>query len=545
MNSSEQKIIQALSLRRDSDVSTSSLVKVVFPQEYEEIVSLLSNPQRDFDLIKVAKRNKARLHRKLLYHLNKLSDEGFLRITRVEGKGEKFFALNHDSLVSDKKSLAVQRVVESVSSLDSSNFLSGVEDFEEKKILKRFDSQNWLSRINSFVIECSRFSSVKKLYDVILDLYPVYNDVVGLLDFQGVVERSSVEDLSSFIRKLNADTIDYNKYVNLIFDLEAVKTYVKISDFIELFSEIDPERVFIIFQTNSKVLSSQNRLVNTIIKCFSDKKIRVNIQNVDLHRAPYLIGRAGAYTFDESDWDLYCLEIRGKTIGLCCGETSIYIDINRFFKDKPNFTAFRDLILKSARALLLATALQRKKSDSFFKSINRLNGAYQNKFFSLSYNYIRLWNYDLLFDEESSTDSGFLVFNDLLVSAVDELSDFSKSEETIFRSCGIPIRFNLVLSSAFRRFDKDFLSPRIYKKVLIKKLSDFYSDKVIRDIRRRESLYKVFKGGDRVRFFRDGASLSEEIISEFHFLLNNHYLPLFTYDFRSLKGELTLDSFFG
>jgi len=169
---------------------------------------------------------------------------------------------------------------------------------------------------------------------------------------------------------------------------------------------------------------------------------------------------------------------------------------------------------------------------------------FSKQVFTFSYTYIRLWNYDLLFSSEPNDDTGFVIFNDLLISAVDELDEFCKSEETIFRSCGIPIRFKVVLSSAFRRFDKDFLSPRIYKKVLIKGLSDYYSESVIRDIRRRESLYRVFKGGDRVRFFRDSRSLSEEIISEFHYLLNNHYLPFFTYDFRDLKGELTLNSFF-
>jgi hypothetical protein len=544
MNKIEQKIIQALTLRKDSDISTTALVKSVFPEEYEEIVSLMNNPQHDFELIKIGKRNKARLHRKLLYHLNKLTDDEFISLTRVVGKGEKFFALNSDKVVKDKKGVAVQRVVESMSSMkDDVPALSGIEEYEDNKIVKRFDYQNWLTKINSFVIECSRIHSMKKLYDTVNELFPIFNDVIGLLDFQDVVDKSSVEEQTNFLRKVNIDTKDYNKYINLIFDLTKIKNYVKMSDFFDVFADVNPDKVFVIFQTNSKTLSSQNRLINGVIKNFSDKKIRVNIQNIDLHKAPYIVGRAGSYTFDEQDWDKYCADVRGKTVGACCSETSIYIDIYRAFKDRVNYSEFRDLIMKTAKALLLATSSQRKRSDSLFRPVNKLNNGYQSKFFSFSYNYIRLWNYDLLFSQEQDKDSGFLIFNDLLMSAVDELDEFCKSEETIFRSCGIPIRFKIVLSSAFRRFDKDFLSPRIYKKVLIKSLSDYYSDVVVRDIRRRESLYKVFKGGDRVRFFRDSKSLPEEIISEFHFLLTNHYLPFFTYDFRSLSGEVTLDSF--
>ena len=545
MNKIEQKIIHILTLNKNTDISTTKIVKEIFPEEYEEITQLLNNPQKDYELIRIGKRNKARLHRKLLYHLNKLTNEEYIQITKIEGKGEKYFTLNEDKTVQDKKSQKIQRVVESISTLnEDSPSLTGIEEYEDKKIVKRFDHNNWLNRINSFVLESTKYPNIKKLYETLTELFPVYNDVIGLLDFQEIVEKNTVEELTNFLKKTNIDTKDYNKYINLVFDLTKIKNYVKVSDFFSYFSEINPDKIFVIFQTNSKTLSKQNRLISNVIKNFSKEKIRVNIQNIDLHKAPYLIGRAGAYTFNEEDWETYKEKVKGKTIGACCSETSIYIDIYRTFKDKVNYSEFRDLILKTAKALLLATSTQRKKSDSLFRPINKLNTGYQNKFFSFSYNYIRLWNYDLLFKQEENEDSGFLLFNDLLLSAVDELEDFCKSEETIFRSCGIPIRFNVVLSSAFKRFDKDFLSPRIYKKVLIKNLSDYYTEKIIKDIQRRESLYKVFKGGDRVRFFRDGKSSPDEIISEFHFLLTNHYLPLIAYDFRSLKGEITLDSFF-
>ena len=544
MNKTEQRIIQALTLRKNTDVATSSLVKEVFPEEYKEIIALQNNPQRDIELIKAGKRNKARLHRKLLYHLNKLNEEEYITQTKTKGKGEKFFAINSEKIIQDKKGFAINRVIESVSTIkEETNTLSGIEDYEEKKIVKRFDQQNWLTKINSFVIEINKFQNIKKLYENINELYPVYNDVIGLLDFQEMIEKSTIEEITNFIRKINIDTKDYNKYINIIIDMTKIRNYVKVSDFIDIYSEINPDKIFIIMQTNTKTLSNQNRLINNTIKKFSENKIRINIQNLELHKPPYMIGRAGAYTFLEEDWEQYQKNIKGKTIGACCSETSIQIDIYRSFKDKVNYTAFRELIIKTSKALLIATSTQRKKSDSLFRAINNMNQGHQNKFFSISYNYIRLWNYDLLFDREQNTDTGFLIFNDLLVSAVDELSEFSKSQETIFRSCGIPIRFKILLSSAFRRFDKDFLSPRIYKKVLIKSLKDYYTEQIIKDIRRRESLYKVFKGGDRVRFFRDAKSQPEEIISEFHHLLTNHTLPLFTYDFRTLKGELTLDSF--
>ncbi len=544
MKKTEQKIIQILTQRKNTDISTTSLVKQLHPEKYEEIRNLIENPQRDIDLIKIGKRNKARLHRQILYHLNKLKEENYIQITRIEGRGEKYFKLNETKTINDKKGQEVQRIIESMTNLqDELSTLTGIEEYEEQKIVKRFDHNNWLTKINSFILETNKTQNIKKLYELINELYPTYNDVVGLRDFQEIIEKSTPEEQTNFIKKINIDTKDYNKYINLIIDLTKIRNYVKISDFINIFADINPDKVFIIFQTTSKTLTTQNRLINTLVKKFSENKIRVNIQNKNLNKAPYMIGRAGAYTFNEEEWERYEEEIQGKTIGACCSETSIYIDIYRTFKDKINYTNFRELILKTSKALLIATATQRKKSDHLFKPINKANQNYQNKFFNTSYNYIRLWNYDILFNEETNKEEDFERFKDLLTSTVEEVEDFCKREETIFRSCGIPIRFKIVLSSAFRRFDKDFLSPRIYKKVLIKSLKDYYRDDVIKDIKRRESLYKIFKGGDRVRFFRDAKTSTDEIITEFHYLLTNHHLPLFTYDFRTLKGELTLNSF--
>ncbi|MFA6090108.1 MAG: hypothetical protein WC755_09705 [Candidatus Woesearchaeota archaeon] len=312
------------------------------------------------------------------------------------------------------------------------------------------------------------------------------------------------------------------------------------------YAELAPENVVIILQTNSKALSNQTRLTSQIIKKFSEYKLRINIQNKDIHKAPYLIGRAGTYTFDDEEWNQYLENIKGKTLGLCCSNTSIYIDVNKFFKEKHNYAEFRELLLKCARALLLATSMQRKKSDILFKPINIINENNQSKFFSMSYNYIRLWNYGSVFIDKSTLENEeekFEKFRNLLESTMTELTEFCKAEETIFKSCGIPIRYKVVLSSAFERFDKEFMSPRTYKKFTVKGLDDFYTETAIKDIRQRESLFRIFNGGDRIRFFRDRNFTPEEVISEFNFLLNTFNLPLISYDFESLKGEVTLNNF--
>ncbi len=536
MHAIEQKILQFFADKNELEKSTSDIVKTVLEKDYSEILELINNPQKDPELVKLGRRKKARLHRKLLYHLNKLEEEKCLVVTKVLGKGEKYFKLNGVDKTNTKADY--KKVLESFTSIKDTNFsISGLEDYEQEGIIKKFDNANWISKVNSLLVEVKHFNDSKKLYSLIEDLYVLYNDVVGLYNFQEVVENMNFEDINAFIKKINADTKNYNKYVNIIIDLTKVKNSLKLSDFIRAFADINPDKIFLIFMAKSKALTNQNRMLAQLVKSFSENKIRINIQNTEVHEAPYMLGRAGCYTFSDEDW--LNMNKNKEFFVACCSQTSLYVDVYRLLK-KKSFLELRDVLIKSARALLIGNAQQRKKSDYLFKSLSDVNPEGLANFLGYSYNYIRLWNYDL---SEESSDFDFDNFGALIKKTNDEIEDFFKTEEKIFKSCGIPIRFRVVVSSAFRRFDKEFLSPRIYKKVTIRNISDYDSKSVINYIRKREFLYELFKGGDRVRFFRSSSFSNEDVIKEFNFILDNFNIHFFTYDFRAMKGEITLDNF--
>lgn len=545
MHPAEQKILQTFAKNPLREISTSELVRLVFSKEYDEAQKYVHNATNDSEIIRLGKRKKARLHRKILYHLNKLTEENLLLVTKMEGKGEKFFSLNPEKTVEGKRDKAIKTVFDSVSNLNEEVFmLSGLESYEEAKFVKKFDSKNWVNKINALIVESQAKPNLKDLYSMISGLYPVFNDVLGVNCFNLIIDKENLQDLNNFIKKADMDTKDYNKYLNLIIDLEKIKDSVKLTDFISGFAEINPERIFLIFRMNSKTLNSHLRFVKQLIKNFSENKIRINIQNTDLKIGPSLIGRAGCYSLTNEEWDFYLKQIKGETIGLCLSETAVYVDVYRFFKSGKSVSEFRDFLLKASRALLLATTTLRKRSDMFFRELNGLNGNNQSKFFSLSYNYIRLWNYSIA-EKGDVEEEGYEFENfELLIRAsIDEINEFCKSEETIFKSCGIPIRFRIALSSTFKRFDEEFLSPRIYTKITIKNIEDFKDEKVVKYLRRRESLVKLFNGADRARFFRAANFTNEEVINELEFLLSQTTIPLFAYDFRSRKGELTLDNF--
>lgn len=548
MHPTEQKILRVFAKNPLREFSTTEIVVQVFEKEYEESQKYIHNETNDSELERLGRRSKARLHRKLLYHLNNLTESGLLIVPKTEGKGEKFFALNPEKKVNGTKDEEVKRVFESVSTLneDDAFILSGLESYEEAKFVKKFDSKNWIKKLNAILIDSEMKKSCKEVYALINEVYPNFNDVIGLYGFEKIVDLDSLQELSNFIKKTDLDMKDYNKHMNIIIDLNNTSNSVKLTDFVSTFSEIAPEKVHMIFRLSKKSISNHTRVLKQIIKSFADQKIKINIQNTDLSSAPYLVGRAGAYTISEQEWDSYLTFVRGKTIGICFSETSLYVDVYRFFNSGKSVSDFREFLLKAARALLLATTAQRKSSDLLFKSLNVMNGESQSKFFLFSYNYIRLWNYDISDAYDSDDWRKRFDFNNfvaMLKSSVEEMNEFCKSEETIFKSCGIPIRFNIALSSAFNRFDENFLSKRIYTKITIKGQNDFSEKSVADYLLRRELLVKLFSGGDRIRFFRSADYTQEQVLSEFNHLLTHFQAPFFCYDFRTRKGELTLDNF--
>jgi hypothetical protein len=211
------------------------------------------------------------------------------------------------------------------------------------------------------------------------------------------------------------------------------------------------------------------------------------------------------------------------------------IDLRKVYQSEDSVSLLSDLINKCARSLVRLTAIQREQAVVSFNKINLLNSPNEHRFFEFSNSLIRLWNYDIdadYFDQ--------LVLQ--LQQSVKDLVAFSRTQETIFRACGLPITMNIELSSAFRKFSKNF-SKRKYNKITISSKKDLLSDRLRSHIEKRQDLFSIFNS-DRLRFFRSEGSSPKDVVEEFFILLELYRIPLFAYEFKKRQGEITLDNFF-
>lgn len=532
------QILKLFKQKQNHELSTSEIVERLFPKEAEAYLEKINNPFNDKTLVQKGKDEKAQLHRRVLYYLNNLVYEGLISVKREGPKGEKIFTL----LLDENSELIVGKGRKKLLITKPVSLSLPIEGYENENLVRKYDPQGWTDRLNSIYLDSSRFSDLNDFYMLISQCFPSINDVIGLVFFEKIMLRVSSEELKSFLKKLNSDCVDYGKFISVVVDFTNLEPddSDKIIEMIMAYATIKPSNINIIFDVSYKELLSHHKIFESTINIFSQAKIKLYLKNSDLHEPPYLLGKAGPYTFEEQEWETYLEQFKEKTIGLVNSQSAIAIDFGNFFEKYNNITRFRQLILAVSKTLLYANSLQRRNSDELFRQLINLNGKYAMEFFSFGKNYIRIWNYGW---KESTRDYAMMI--DLLRSAKEDIEDFCLSEETIYKSCGIPVRFRISLAVAAKGFD-EYMAEDKWKKIYIKDTEDLHSPSLTEMLKEKEQISSVFTGGNYVLFHRASGTPAKEMLRELSIIMNTYKITMFCYDFGEVMGtNMKLTNFLG
>jgi len=526
----EQKILNKFKKEPLREISTTEIVREAHPEDYSRILLSIDNEQKDRRTANQAKRKKGQLHRKVLYHLNNLVSNGVLKVSSIKGKGEKYFALTIDEgeLVVEKHHRQIVITKPSIST-------NLIEEYEAKGIVHKYDPENWVNKLNCILLESTNHSGINKFYDLVYNCFSEVNDCLGLNNFEHMIQGNTPENMAENLRRMDIDTRDHDRFVSIIINARNINDDEKMSKFIRDFVKIKPKNIPVVFKADSKDLKSHDKLFRMIGEEFLKEEIRLNFHNRKVHEAPIIFGKAGPYSLSDEEWQDYEENIRGKTIGLAMASTSIAIDMHRLMQEDRSSKEFRELLMRTAKTLLKVSANQRKKSNDYFKRLNELNKPYTKKFFAHTKNHIRFWNFNLKDPQQEN-------LLELFESSREEIKRFCSTERIIYNSCGIPTNFDIVFSSIFTRFNNS-LSQREYVKTIVRDFKDYHGDEMAYFIATKERLAKIFDGGDRCRFSRKDTGSTGAIMREIIFLMNSFELPLITYDFREVKGEIKLTNF--
>ncbi|MBN1377523.1 hypothetical protein JW949_04310 [Candidatus Woesearchaeota archaeon] len=528
MGDIQHSILELFKKEPNMNISTHEIISRLFSSDYASIEKKLKSTDREEKA--KAKKQKAGLHRMILYHLNKLVDDNILKVTSIQGKGEKVFSLNIDEgeYVIEKNR---KRVFIKKTSLPS----MPMEKYESQNILLRFGGDSWISKLNAVLIECENFESLSLLYSAMQETISNINDAIAFNNFEYFIFNNPEEKITDFIKRIAIDAEDYGRCINIIINFNNIHDKNKVLAFLDIFSRFRSDNLEVIFNIDDKSLHSYSDFFEKTIELFHEKNIKLNINNTGISPSPCFFGQTGVYVFDREEWEKYAQEKDDSLIGLACAQCIVAADVYRFFQKYKTNNEFRDFIMSIARSLVSANTIQRRKFIEFFGDINKLNKSNIRGFYQYNRNYIRFWNYDWKEQKE--------LMIDLIKSCKEKINEFCYDEEAVFKSCGIPIRFRIAFSSIFNNYGDEFLSKRTYAKTTLHNINDFQKPEFNDFIKTREKILNVFDGGDRIRFFRAGNIYPKEIIHELSFILKSYNIPFFCYDFSKRESNLTLKNF--
>ncbi|MFH1511470.1 MAG: hypothetical protein ABIF10_07295 [Candidatus Woesearchaeota archaeon] len=530
MKGADYQILAIMKKDAERQYSTSEIVKLTEPEEWQKAMNLINNDFNDRKASSDGKRVLAQLHRKWLYYLNKLVKEQILRVSYVGNKGEKSYSLN----IAEGEDLILERSHKKIIITRPRQPAMPTEGYEQKGIIYKYDEQNWISRVNSILVESTGFEDITGIYTFVTKCFNSVNDAIGIANCEAVFQQHKDKSVEAFLQSLGLACEDYGRETTLIFDVDSIKDEEKILKLIS-HAQGTHSRLHYIWEITNRSLEEKKIFFKQLIEILSRAKVRLNIKNKGLWRPPYILGKAGPYTFNQQDWRAYIKELRNTNTSIVCAQSTVALDIQRCLTEKRGLEDFTSLILKASRTLLAANAIQRNNFKDYFGNIWKSNASAE--IMSYSRNYIRFWNYGWK-DEQAGLPI------ERIASSKEGVSRFCASQYIIYQACGMPTRFEIAFAPAFKGFHTGMSEER-FQRLVIAKASDFHDEKMRKTLHAKEKLFQIFDGGDRARFFHSGTFDSEEIVRELGIILSTYKFPLFSYDFSQVPGSnLKLDSFF-
>lgn len=505
------EILKAFERESNRFFSTSMLVDAVYPRQMHAIREQLQFGDKERK--HASQQEKSKLHRKILYYIGTLVDEGVIAVARVDAHGEKIYQLAQPTVQvhSNGSTITIAQHPLHTHYIEREMEESSIRIYEEASVLSRFDA---------FYLDCSRADGLGHVLQRTEIALRMTSDVVCLGEFQLLVDRYNRDDLDEFLSNLQLLTLDEAKQVCLLLDTRKAA----VAEFVDLVMSRGLKRVQFVLVADHKSLMTPD--VTACIAAVQARREKINIHYAPLHPYPIFVGKAGPYGVQEAEWTSYRTELPADLPGFIVSQTTVCIDMERLSQTPAH--DMRKTILNAAKTLHALVSQQRL----LHTSIGELTKLYSEPalLFHSASAYIRFWNYDW---ERTS-----LVIN----SVIADVTRFTRTQETIYRACDLPYHCSIQLSSTFSKFAKD-LSPRRYRKWRIQSVRDMQSTAFQEYSRERLKHLQMFANIDRMRVFHASNTAQEQITQEIMFLANAGF-PLITIDFSPLQNVRPLTEYF-
>ncbi|MCK4669964.1 MAG: hypothetical protein KAT43_02080 [Nanoarchaeota archaeon] len=533
MGNPEYDILKIFQREPYRELSTTELSSIVQKEQFECIQEILKDKYSSRDSIKQAKSQKKKLHRQLLYHLNKLVESGLLKVSKISPKGQKYFILgieNGKKIIIDGNVRTDQEISISKPKLP----LFPIGDYEKQDIVAKY-GKDWLSKVDSIFLEANMFDNNREITEMVDICFPNINDCICLNNFETLVSKHDIEDVVRFLKKINSKCIDFDKVACCSVTVKNIINNDKFLEVLKQYLKLDDIRTLLVFNMSKEDIKTS--LFENIIEMISASTKELYIKNNEVSTVPYFIGKVGPYTIDEKDWKHYKNEFKDKLYGFVLAQATLFLDITKLFeKKKRNLESFENIVKKLMFTFNESNDVQRMQSRHLFPELFKLDKE-KGDFLIFSRNLIRLWNYGW---KSPNFDQDFL--SEYMESGYKMVKDFSRYQEIVYKCCGMPTRIKISLSSAHKDAVQSFMTKSNFLKFKVRNITDLQNNKATLAV--KEKLFELMDGGDIMSFYKIGIIDTAALKNEIQYIFNHFKLPFFKYNFGETKDKnITLDKF--
>lgn len=486
-HSIQESILHFLQKDPTQEQTTSQIIQVLYKEEYLNIDNKIQDQLQDKQQKKNAKYDKAKLHRKILYHLNQLVLENKIQVVRTSSKGEKSFI-----------PLMQQTNQHSVAPVQ-------LRSLAREGPLIIVDPENMLTRINACLINCKRVQSMKQLARITEAIIPLINDVMTLDNIEYLINTFAIEDVINVLQKIIIKTPEQIT-CNLIIDIQRIQNT---QNLITLTQRLQAENIIFLLRTDARIVQTNHSLHSECIRQCAENKVSWAIVNKRQHPSPLMIGKMGTYTLNRNKWEQYIRNENIPTI-LICSFTTMVLDLEH--ARTMNYTQLKAKIVEAVKGLLRVNYAQYLVEENNYAAILRYNMPHIIETNLLSTNYIRFKNIS-----EDSLVMGFLA------SVQEEIDTLLRAERIIYKSCGIPLTFNVNLAEQG--------IPRIILK------NHSIDDEEKMKLSHQEKITSIFKANHAILLEHKSRLPAQDILRSVNHLLEYYRVPciLYKHDMKTTR----------
>jgi len=531
----EEKILELFRKNTSAKLTTWQILTAI-DEKAAQIEEILKSPLYGKTEKKLALREKAKLHRRVLYYLNKLIRSNLLATYGEVGKGEKIFGLN----LTSGEEITIEGIRKIKITISRPPFPSlPVEGYEQRGVLRKYEEGTWINRVNSILVEGSNHPKLSTLYNYISNCILLVNDCLYIRDFERFLEKEK-DEIFNFFREISNLINDFGKRIIFSIDFSKIqkKHEKKLENIVKYCNSLQ-QRPNFVFKVNPNEIYEKLEIFSKIIENFSSSGEPLTLQN-SIFRAPYFRGICGVYGFDESEWRVY-EEYSKKMSSIVCSNFTIALDMAKFASEfRLRVSSLEEVVKKCCEAMLIGSSIQREKIQEYFKFLLNTNKECLGFVFGFSRNYLRIWNYEWLrkrFDDE--------VMLSVLERIRKCLNNFCSIEETIYKACGMPIRFRVVLAQAIYEYYRKFFTEPEWERIELRHLGDLYESPSIKSkLVLAEKVGRMLNGGAILELYKLGKLNLDEACRELSYVLTTYRFPIIYLDFSGvLRRDLKLLEF--